>query len=107
MTSYEKFIYYLKWLVHNCNHFLIVVRKHKSFFFFFCAQVGDIFLFSFFFFNILSKLTSICIFLIDERNKFYSNQYQAKQKFAYGISERRFLRTLVWSCNFTSSFYGT
>ena len=44
----------------------------------------------FFFLNMLSKLRSIFIFLIDDRNKFYSNQHQAKQKFAYDISERRF-----------------
>lgn len=38
MMSYEKFIYYLKGFVHDCNHFPIVVRKPKSFFFH--AQVG-------------------------------------------------------------------
>ena len=43
----------------------------------------------------LSKLRSICISLIDDRNKFYSNQHQAKQKFAYDISERRFWELLL------------
>lgn len=83
MTSYEKFIYYIKRLVHNCNHFCIVVRKHRSFFF----MPKSVILF--FFLSILWKLKSICISLIEERNKFYSNQHQAKQKFACGISERR------------------
>ena len=44
----------------------------------------------FFFFNMLSKLRSIFISLIDDRNKFYSNKHQVKQKFAYDIFERRF-----------------
>lgn len=91
MTSYEKFIYYLKGLVRNYNHFPIVVRKHKSV----SLSCSGRWLFSLFFFNIFSKLRSICISLIDERNKFYSNQHQAKQKFAHDISERRVWELLL------------